>query len=46
MEFGQIDRNSQGVVCVFLGINVSALIKDNFFMLNMNLVCGLDSRIV
>ena len=45
-EFGQIDRNSQQVVLCFSGNNVSASIDNNFFMLNKNLVCGLDSRIV
>ena len=35
-----------GSSCVSPGINVSTSINNNFFMSNMNLVCGLDSRIV
>ena len=42
-ESGQINRNSQQVVLCFSGNNVSASIDNNFFMSNMNLVCGLDS---
>ena len=42
-ESGQIDRNSQRVVLRFSGNNVSASITNNFFMSNMNLVCGLNS---
>ena len=46
-EFGQIDHNSQRVVLGFSSSkNVSTSIKKNFFMSNMNLVFGLDSRIV
>ena len=31
--------------CVSLGMTSSALIKNNFFMSNMYLECGLDNRI-
>ena len=42
-ESGQIHRNSQQVVLCFSGNNVSVSINTNFFMSNMNLVCGLNS---
>ena len=46
IDFGQIDRILNGSSCVSPGMTSSTSIKNNSFMLNMNLDCGLDSRLV